>query len=238
MATQYLYASTGSSCFSFLYWPHVWFSTIFCISLERENYVWLLPTIPLGKLSSLTRMLLAQLLISLHHLQDPHRVSLLPPNHTWSLSPRNSDNPLFVGCLSIFFSFCFCITFLWLFGSCPKWTMCSLVLGIMPFSYCDLSQRTSIMRTGTSYSATFLSLKICMDGFFFFPFVPILDSNPLKPLIWHIFLFKWFNLVKVCYFLCTFFIYVTLLCTVPTVLQIIFTRCYVFKDHLCYCMNI
>ena len=49
--------------------------------------------------------------------------------------------------VSLFFSgvnhshLIFLTSFIWTFESCPKWTICSLVLGIMFYSYCNLAQK-------------------------------------------------------------------------------------------------
>lgn len=72
---------------------------------------------------------------------------------------------------------------------------------------------------------------------FFFPFVPILDSNPLKfgisfylnDLTWLMYIIIFCVLFK--FMWCCYVLYLILL-------QIIVTRYYVFKDYLCHDVNI
>lgn len=124
MVTQYLYATTSSSCFRIMSDSLPFFvlplkeRTIcgfFLPFLCASCFLWLECSWSNSSFPST---------IFKTHVEYPFF-----PKSVLVLSPWNFYNPLFVGCLSKFSDFC--ITFLWSFDSCPKWTMCSLVLGIM-----------------------------------------------------------------------------------------------------------
>lgn len=101
------------------------------------------------------------------------------PNHSPSLPPLNSSDPLFVGCFSKYFDFF--MTFLWVFHSCPKWTLCPLVLFISCFILWP-SQKDK--QWGYAFDSLKLLLKTSIGGANFFPVVPISYSTCMEPLIW------------------------------------------------------
>lgn len=107
-------------------------------------------------------------------------------NHSRSLPPLNSCDPLFVGCFSKYFGFC--MIFLWVYDSCPKWTLCSLVLFISCFILWP-SQKDK--QCGCALDSLKLLLKIFMGGAFHLYLYP-------TPSTWN-HSFEW---------ICIFFIYV------------------------------
>lgn len=112
---------------------------------ERTLHGLLLPFF-LCKLFCLPRVPLFQFPIFLYHLWGLYAVLLLPPNHSWSRPPLNSCNLLFIGRLS---KSLLNFVFLRVFISCPKWTICSLVLDIMFYSIVTLARKTNTMRMCT-----------------------------------------------------------------------------------------
>lgn len=96
-----------------------------------------LPFLPLH--GFLLHSLLFHCLILLHRHQGPSAAS-----HLSYIIPDFSHLRILV---SLFFSgvyhshLIFLTPFLWTFELCPKWTICSLVLGIMFYSYCNLAQK-------------------------------------------------------------------------------------------------
>ena len=128
MVTWYGCAMASCLWSSLLCWPLSWFSSIPSTSwlLTPFPSVWLACYCSIASFSS-------------SHHQGPSAAS-----HLSYIIPDFSHLRIPV---SLFFSgvnhshLIFLTSFIWTFESCPKWTICSLVLGIMFYSYCNLAQK-------------------------------------------------------------------------------------------------